>query len=185
MVVNLYAATEYDQFAKDSEHLDLLVTVPIAVSADDENSLTGGTLRSRFGQITTPAFRFGRSAFHRMQAHGGAIVLISGTSGTRGDPCKPCDSVAFSATIGVAQLFASEGRPYGIRAFSVCPDWPEVDVHGALTPRAVAEIVAWLSTPAAASISGTTIVADAARTTAIGQPTTRSTEDRGTRQGLR
>jgi enoyl-[acyl-carrier-protein] reductase (NADH) len=73
----------------------------------------------------------------------------------------------------LAQLLASEGRSDDIAAATVCADWTALREEGPVTADRIAAVAAWLCSAEASIVSGATVTADAGRTIAIGDATTR------------
>lgn len=105
----------------------------------------------------------------------GSIVNISSVWGERGASCEVIYSVTKAALIGFTKALAAELGPSGIRVNCVTPGVIETDMNSALTadvmseladqtplcrngfPEEVASAVLFLSSPAAAFITGATI----------------------------
>lgn len=170
------------RIAGERGRVDVLVTTPTVAPGPEARPLTDALLRHTVATITTAAFRYGRAAFGVMRRQrSGAMVFIGGTAGLRGDPTRPALSVSLAGVTVLAQLFATEGAQYGVRAYSLCPDWTALEENGKVNPAALANVVRWLISDDAGVASGATLSADAARTIAIGAPTAPVRDDRDAR----
>lgn len=107
-----------------------------------------------------------RAAATRMRIQGGAIVTVgSKTAVTGAAPLAHATSKA--AVVRVTELLADELRPHRIRVNAVLPSvidtranrtWMSDDLAGrAVSPAAIAKVIAFLAGPDAAPISGTAI----------------------------
>jgi NAD(P)-dependent dehydrogenase (short-subunit alcohol dehydrogenase family) len=86
-----------------------------------------------------------------MRAQGeGSMIYVASDVGIRGEHEVAAYSVACAGVIALAELFAAEGAPHGIRSNAVCPRAGD-DV----TP-----VVAWLASSEAAHMSGATLRVD-------------------------
>jgi meso-butanediol dehydrogenase/(S,S)-butanediol dehydrogenase/diacetyl reductase len=102
----------------------------------------------------TAAFRAGRACFAPMRSSGGgSIIHVASDAGIRPVHESAAYSVACAGVIAVAELFAAEGAPHGIRANAVCPG-------GVTSGEDVAAVVAWLAGAESAPMSGATLRVD-------------------------
>lgn len=114
------------------------------------------------------AFLGCRAAFERMRDGGGIIVNIASLSGVANVekfPGLAAYNVSKAGVIALTEAVALEGREFGVRC--VCLSLGAVDtdmlraaaphLRAGMTPDDVAEIIAWLVTPAAAHLSGANI----------------------------
>lgn len=168
-------------------HVDLLVAGagvlvqgPLAATTDEELVLLVET-------NLTSAFRYGRALFGPMRRRGtGAMVLIASDSAIRGSHRIPAYSVVKAGVVALAELFASEGAPHGIRANAVCPGntlpgmagddpgaWRATASGAFATAEDVAAAVEFLASGDAAHINGATLRIDGG-TGAAFQAVTRS-----------
>jgi NAD(P)-dependent dehydrogenase (short-subunit alcohol dehydrogenase family) len=120
-----------------------------------------------------------------VDAGGGCVVAISSVAGLSGSPRWGAYAAAKHGVIGLIRTLANELAPRGIRCNAVCPgmvrtpmlfeDAASLDLGAAaaerdfaaghlfqrlLEPEEISEVVAFLLSPAAASITGQAIVAD-------------------------
>jgi NAD(P)-dependent dehydrogenase (short-subunit alcohol dehydrogenase family) len=122
----------------------------------------------------TCAFRYARALYGPMRDQGGGVmIMIASDSALRGSHRVPAYSVSKAGLVAVAELFAAEGAPHGIRVNAVCPGNTLPGMAGddpaswRATPRGrfataddVAEAVAWLASDAAAHVNGATLRID-------------------------
>lgn len=131
--------------------LDVLVT-----SAGEliEGSLeaTSATLFRQLLEVNlTSAFRAARACFGPMREQGGgSMIHIASDAGIRAAHETAAYSVASAGVIAVAELFAAQGAPHGVRSNAVCPG----------TGEDVASVVAWLASGESAHVSGATLRVD-------------------------
>lgn len=70
----------------------------------------------------TAVFRHARACFAAMRDQGGgSIVVLASDTAIRGAHEIPAYSVTKAGALAVAELFAAEGAPHGVRANAVCP----------------------------------------------------------------
>jgi NAD(P)-dependent dehydrogenase (short-subunit alcohol dehydrogenase family) len=124
----------------------------------------------------TAVFRYCRAVFEPMRDHGGgSIVVIASDTAIRGAHELAAYSVVKAGAAAVAELFAADGAPYGIRANALCPGatlpgmagsdprtWRPTPSGRYTTGDDIAAAVAWLASDQARQISGATIRIDAA-----------------------
>ncbi len=158
----------------------VLVRGPLAETSDDEFD--------RLVEINlTAAFRYARALFAPMRAQGGgAMVLIASDSAIRGSHRIPAYSAVKAGVVAIAELFAAEGAPHGIRVNAVCPGntlpgmagddaagWRPSASGTFATGDDVAAAVAFLASDEAAHVSGASLRIDGATGAAL-QAATRS-----------
>jgi meso-butanediol dehydrogenase / (S,S)-butanediol dehydrogenase / diacetyl reductase len=137
----------------------------------------------------TGAFLLCQAALPALISARGAIVTVSSLAGLRADPASVAYCASKAGLIMLTQCVALDHGPAGVRANCVCPGWVRTamadaamdelgEMHGidregayslaasqvparrAGTPEEVAELVAWLASPAAAYVNGAVITAD-------------------------
>jgi NAD(P)-dependent dehydrogenase (short-subunit alcohol dehydrogenase family) len=133
----------------------------------------------------TALFRASRACFGPMVAQGGgSMVHIASDTGIRGIHGIAAYSVTKAGVVAVAELFAAEGAPHGVRANAVCPGdvfpgvqaTPEGHADHAENPENwvpppsgrfgtgedVAALVAWLASDESVHMTGATLRIDGA-----------------------
>ena len=158
----------------------VLVQGPLADTSDDDFD--------RLVEITlTSAFRYARALFGPMRSQGGgAMVLIASDSAIRGSHRIPAYSAVKAGVVAIAELFAAEGAPHGIRANAICPGntlpgmagddaarWRPSASGAFATGEDVAAAVAFLASDEAAHVNGATLRIDGGTGAAL-QAATRS-----------
>jgi meso-butanediol dehydrogenase / (S,S)-butanediol dehydrogenase / diacetyl reductase len=137
----------------------------------------------------TGAFLLCQAALPALINARGGIVTVSSLAGLRADPASVAYCSSKAGLIMLTQCIALDYGPAGVRANCVCPGWVRtamadaamdelgemhgVDREGAYgiassrvparrpgTPEEVAELVAWLASPAASYVNGAVITAD-------------------------
>lgn len=125
------------------------------------------------GQIASSlrgAFLCAREAFRLMTRSGGSVVMVSSLSGVAGAE-KFAGMAAYvaakSGLAGLTEALAVEGRTHRIRVNAVSPgavDTEMLRVAGvggpSLAPTEVAEVIAWLASPASEPLSGANLRMD-------------------------
>ncbi len=110
-----------------------------------------------------------------IQRRWGRIIQIASRSGIRGESRFSGYSASKAAQINFAKSLAVELAPHGIGCFAIAPGWVDTDMsagplaeHGdairaeipvgrVASPEDIAQLVAWLATPAADYLTGNTI----------------------------
>lgn len=132
----------------------------------------------------TALFRVGRACFEPLRAGGGSMIHIASDTGIRGIPAIAAYSVTKAGAVAVAELFAFEGAPHGIRSNAVCPGdvlpgvqatpaghedhaespegWTPPPSGRFGTGEDVANLVAWLASDEASHVNGATLRIDGA-----------------------
>jgi meso-butanediol dehydrogenase / (S,S)-butanediol dehydrogenase / diacetyl reductase len=137
----------------------------------------------------TGAFLLCQAALPSLIEARGSIVIVSSLAGLRADPASVAYCSTKAGLIMLTQCVALDHGPAGVRANCVCPGWVRTgmgdaamdelaSMHGvdreaayglasahvparrAGTPEEVAELVAWLASPAASYVNGAVITAD-------------------------
>lgn len=133
--------------------VDVLVTCPEMSFDGSIESTPEPVFRELLAVNLTAVFRVGRECFKPMQAQGGgSMIHVASDAGIRAAHETAAFSVMSAGVIAVAELFAAEGAPHGIRSNAVCPR----------SGTDVAAIVAWLASEQSAQVSGATVRVDGA-----------------------
>jgi NAD(P)-dependent dehydrogenase (short-subunit alcohol dehydrogenase family) len=163
--------------------LDVLVANAGIVFGDTIERTPEPAFRELLEVNLTAVFRYGRAVFGPMREQGGgSIVVMASDSGIRGVHEIPAYSVTKAGAVAIAELFAAEGGPQGIRANAVCPGdvvpgiqaTPEGHADHAENPSGwtlppsgrfgtgmdVSSLVAWLASDESAHVTGATLRID-------------------------
>ncbi len=131
--------------------LDVLVTNPATVFEGSIETTPESVFRDLLAANLTAPFRMGRACFPAMRARGGgSMIHVASDAGIRAVDATAACSVMSAGAIAVAELFAAEGAPHGIRSNAVCP---RAGVDAAC-------VVAWLASDQSAHVSGATLRVD-------------------------
>jgi len=154
-----------DQIADEVGSPDVLVNTIGAFQQGDTLSTTPETLRLMFDVNLATALWLSRAVAPHMQQQGsGAIVHVSARPGIEPTGGMAAYSVSKAALVYLTRVLDVELRPNGIRVNAVAPqliDTPvtraafpaEVIAH-AVAPEAIAAVIAFLVSDAAAPVSG-------------------------------
>ena len=154
-----------DQIADEVGSPDVLVNTIGAFQQGDTLSTTPETLRLMFDVNLATALWLSRAVAPHMQQQGsGAIVHVSARPGIEPAGGMAAYSVSKAALVYLTRVLDVELRPNGIRVNAVAPqliDTPatraafpaEVIAH-AVAPEAIAAVIAFLVSDAAAPVSG-------------------------------
>jgi NAD(P)-dependent dehydrogenase (short-subunit alcohol dehydrogenase family) len=144
---------------------DILVNTIGAYDVSDALSATPETLRLMFDVNVGPALWLTQAvAPHMTQRGSGSIVHVTARPGIEPTAGVAAYSASKAALVQLVRVLDLELRPHGIRVNAVAPSiiatdknkaWapPEILEH-AVTPEAIAEVIAFLVSDAAAPISG-------------------------------
>jgi NAD(P)-dependent dehydrogenase (short-subunit alcohol dehydrogenase family) len=131
--------------------LDVLVTISDRLAEGSIEAISEAGFRELLEANLSAAFRVSRACFSAMRAKGGGSMIYVGSDvGIRAEHEVAAYSVACAGVIALAELFAAEGAPHGIRSNAVCPR-AGVDV---------ASVIAWLASSESAHLSGATLRVD-------------------------
>jgi NAD(P)-dependent dehydrogenase (short-subunit alcohol dehydrogenase family) len=131
--------------------LDVVVTNPGMVFDGSIESTPETVFRELLEANLTSRFRVGRASFAAMRAQGGgSMIHVASDAGIRADHATAACSVMSAGAIAVAELFAAEGAPHGIRSNAVCPR----------AGADAASVVVWLASDQSAHVSGATLRVD-------------------------
>ncbi len=131
--------------------LDVLVTNPGVVFEGSIENTPESVFRELLEANLSAPFRIGRACFAAMRAAGGgSMIHVASDAGIRAVHATAAYSVMSAGAIAVAELFAAEGAPFGIRSNAVCPR-AGVDA---------ASVVAWLASDESKPVSGATLRVD-------------------------
>lgn len=134
-----------------SGRLDVLVTNADMVFEGSIEATSEALFRELLEVNLTSPFRVARACFGAMRTHGaGSMVHIASDTGIRAAHETAAYSVMSAGVIAVAELFAAEGAPHGIRSNALCP----------LAGTDVSSLVAWLASDESAHVSGATLRID-------------------------
>jgi NAD(P)-dependent dehydrogenase (short-subunit alcohol dehydrogenase family) len=102
--------------------LDVLVANAGVIYGGPIETMPEPAFRELLEVNLTACFRYSRACFAPMREQGGgSIVVIASDTGIRGAHEIPAYSVSKAGAVAVAELFAAEGAPFGVRANAVCP----------------------------------------------------------------
>jgi 3-hydroxybutyrate dehydrogenase len=133
--------------------LDVLVTCPERRFEGSIEATPDAVFRELLAVNLSAVFRLGRACFQAMRTQGGgSMIHIASDAGIRAAHDMAAYSVMSAGVIAVAELFAAEGAPHGIRCNAVCPR----------STTDVAAVVAWLASEESAHVSGATLRVDGA-----------------------
>jgi len=159
-----------DRIAADVGPPDVLVNTIGAFGLGDALATTPETLRLMMDVNLAPALWLSQAAAAHMQQHGsGVIVHVSARPGIEPTAGMAAYSASKAALVHLARILDVELRPHGIRVNAIVPQLldtqvnranlpPEALAH-AVAPEAIAEVIAFLVSDAAAPVSGAIIPA--------------------------
>jgi NAD(P)-dependent dehydrogenase (short-subunit alcohol dehydrogenase family) len=166
----------------DHEELDLLVCNAGIVIPKPSETLDDEDWQRVLEVNLGGAIRLARDTYRHLARSGDAsIVLISSVAAHRGFPGRLAYSASKGALESMARVLALEWSADGIRVNAVAPGFILTEQSRALMdqgvadpverarrtalgrlgqPREVAEVIAWLASPASSYVTGQTIVVD-------------------------
>ena len=102
--------------------LDVLVTQAATVFEGSIEATPEATFRELLEVDLTALFRVTRACFATMRARGrGSMIHVASDAGIRAAHEMAAHSVVSAGLIAIAELFAAEGAPLGVRSNAVCP----------------------------------------------------------------
>lgn len=159
------AADVVDRIAAEVGPPDVLVNTIGAFGQGDVLSTTPEQLRLMFDVNLAPALWLSQAAARHMQRRGsGAIVHMTARPGIEPSGGLAAYSVSKAALAYLTRILDVELRPHGIRVNAVAPQlidtpanraWAPADMLAhAVSPEAIAAVIAFLVSDAAAPVSG-------------------------------
>jgi NAD(P)-dependent dehydrogenase (short-subunit alcohol dehydrogenase family) len=150
--------------------LDVLVTDGGLRPSGSIQATSEADFRELLEANLTWPFRVARASLEPMRAQGGgSMIHIASDAGIRALHENASYSVMSAGLIALAELFAAEGAPHGVRSNAICPDQRSGAVASGRADSAasVASLVAWLACDESAHMSGATLRIDGARGAAM------------------
>ncbi|MBO0825583.1 MAG: SDR family oxidoreductase [Actinobacteria bacterium] len=159
------AARVIDRIAAEVGPPDVLVNTIGTFQLGDAVATTPETLRLMFDVNLATALWVSRAVAPHMQQQGsGAIVHVSARPGIEPSAGMAAYSVSKAALVHLTRVLDVELRPHGIRVNAVAPQlidtplnrtlFPSDVLAHAVAPEAIAGIIAFLVSDAAAPVSG-------------------------------
>jgi NAD(P)-dependent dehydrogenase (short-subunit alcohol dehydrogenase family) len=134
-----------------SGRLDVLVTNADVVVQGSIEATSEALFRELLEVNLTSAFRVARACFGAMRTRGrGSMIHVASDTGIRAAHETAAYSVMSAGVIAVAEVFAAEGAPHGIRSNALCPR----------AGTDVSSLAAWLASDESAHVSGATLRID-------------------------
>lgn len=171
-----------DALVSRAGRLDVIVNNAGLMGFKPLAELTGDDWQRILGVDLLGAFYFIREGFRHMRP-GSSIVNVSSVHAERTTPCVAPYAAAKAALLSLTRSAGIEGREKGIRTNAVLPgavdtrmlrENPEVkagvehiDKEELGQPEDIANAIAWLASPDAAFVQGTTLVVDGGRLSAL------------------
>jgi NAD(P)-dependent dehydrogenase (short-subunit alcohol dehydrogenase family) len=154
-----------DRIAGDVGPPDVLVNTIGAFRPGDVLSTTPDTLRLMIDVNLGPALWLSRAVAPHMQQQGsGVIVHVAARPGIEPSGGMAAYSVSKAALVHLTRILDIEFRPHGIRVNAVAPQlldtpanratFPEEAMAHTVAPEAIADVIAFLVSDAAAPVSG-------------------------------
>lgn len=171
---------------RDLRTLDATLATVIVCAGITRDGLAGTMSLEAFTGVLdtnlTGSFLVARGGLRAMRKRGGSIVLMSSTSGIRGQAGQANYSASKGGIIAMAQALAKEGAPLGVRVNCVAPGFVDTDMFRAMNPATrssvveriplgrvgraeeVARAARFLAGPESSYITGQTLVVDGGMT---------------------
>ena len=154
-----------DRIASEVGPPDVLVNTIGAFSPGDALTTTPETLRLMIDVNLGPALWLSQAVAPYMQRQGsGAVVHVAARPGIEPFAGMAAYSASKAALIHLTRILDIELRPHGIRVNAVAPQlldtpvnratFPEEMMAHAVAPQAIADVIAFLVSDAAAPVSG-------------------------------
>jgi NAD(P)-dependent dehydrogenase (short-subunit alcohol dehydrogenase family) len=154
-----------DRIASEVGPPDVLVNTIGAFSPGDALTTTPETLRLMIDVNLGPALWLSQAVAPYMQRQGsGAVVHVAARPGIEPSAGMAAYSASKAALIHLTRILDIELRPHGIRVNAVAPQlldtpvnratFPEEMMAHAVAPQAIADVIAFLVSDAAAPVSG-------------------------------
>ena len=163
------AAKLIDRIAAEIGPPEVLVNTIGAFVAGDALSATPETLRLMIDVNLGPALWLSQAVAPHMQQGSGVIVHVAARPGLEPAGGLAAYSVSKAALVHLTRTLAIELGPQGIRVNAVAPQlldtpanrarFPAEMMAKAVAPEAIAEVIAFLVSDAAASVSGAVLSA--------------------------
>lgn len=178
--------TQVREGFRDLRALDAPLATVVVCAGITRDGLAGTMSVDAFTSVLatnlTGSFLVARGGLRAMRRSGGSIVLMSSTSGIRGQAGQANYSASKGGIIAMTQALAKEGAQLGIRVNCVAPGFVDTDMFHAMNPATrasvveriplgrvggpeeVARAVRFLASPESSYITGQTLVVDGGMT---------------------
>jgi NAD(P)-dependent dehydrogenase (short-subunit alcohol dehydrogenase family) len=164
------AAKLIDRIAAEVGPPEVLVNTIGTFRPGDTLSTTSETLRSMIDVNLGPALWLSQAVPPHMQQSSGVIVHVTARPGLEPSGGMAAYSVSKAALVHLTRILDIELRPHGIRVNAIAPQlldtptnratFPAEMMAKAVAPEAIAGVIAFLVSDAAAPVSGAVLPAD-------------------------